>query len=44
MYDAKSLGMGDREIRESLEVSLKEYLAGKMMYGFWKIRKKMRKE
>lgn len=42
MNDAKSLGMGDREIRERLDVSLKEYLVGKMMYSFWKIRNKMR--
>lgn len=44
MNDAKSLGMGDREIRKRLDVSLKEYLVGKMMYVFWKTRNKMREE
>lgn len=44
MEDAKSLGMGDREIGESLDVSLKEYLVGKMMYGFWKLRNKYAKD
>lgn len=44
MDDAKSFGIGDREIKERLDVSFKEYLIGKMLYGFWKIRNKIRKE
>lgn len=39
---AKELGLEDTEIRNKLDVSKKEYMLGKIMYFFWKIRGKMR--
>lgn len=42
MSDAKSLGLTDCEIRDRLDVSLKEYIYGKIMYYFWKLRNELR--
>lgn len=42
MDNAKALGLVDHEIRNRLDVSWKEYILGKIMYYFWKMRNKLR--